>query len=395
MSQAAERSAGDEGEETTGQFPIGEHSRSSTVLPPAGEQAELVSLEDLGAVLEPDAEAVDARTAPGVRGSVSGVFTGRPQPSSPPPVPPAAEDAALTALADSLQPYYREHERRQGERAQLEVMDLSLQPGNPYSSSSLVPPPSKPFPWAKSAAVLGGVAVALAGGLVLRAALTAPGASVEQEIRAPIAAPASAAVAVEHVAPRTEEPAAELTEARAAVAEPERQDAFAAESVRKEPVAVRVEQKVASARARALDTESRATNPASGTEHDADQATAPKAAEPVRAAPPAEAEVAAAASPADLVSAEPVTALPDLPSREDVAAGFQTVHEQLVRCAAGKHGIAKLDVTIAGTGRISHAVVDGAFAGTPEGSCMARAVRAARFPQFGQRHIKVSYPISF
>jgi hypothetical protein len=77
-----------------------------------------------------------------------------------------------------------------------------------------------------------------------------------------------------------------------------------------------------------------------------------------------------------------------------VAAGFEAVRVQIQQCAAGQHGIAQIAATIASTGRISHALVEGPFAGTPEGSCMARAVRAARFPSFSQANLKVAYPVS-
>jgi hypothetical protein len=36
--------------------------------------------------------------------------------------------------------------------------------------------------------------------------------------------------------------------------------------------------------------------------------------------------------------------------------------------------------------------VSGPFAGTPVGSCVARAVRAARFPPFAEDRFEVTYP---
>jgi len=39
-------------------------------------------------------------------------------------------------------------------------------------------------------------------------------------------------------------------------------------------------------------------------------------------------------------------------------------------------------------------VVDGAFAGTPQGSCMARALRGAQFPQFASSQLRVVYPFA-
>jgi hypothetical protein len=41
---------------------------------------------------------------------------------------------------------------------------------------------------------------------------------------------------------------------------------------------------------------------------------------------------------------------------------------------------------------VTTATVNGPFAGTPTGSCIARAVRAARFPPFAQPRFAVTYP---
>jgi hypothetical protein len=62
--------------------------------------------------------------------------------------------------------------------------------------------------------------------------------------------------------------------------------------------------------------------------------------------------------------------------------------------AQGKHGLTSIDVTIVNSGRVSRALVDGVFKGTPEGSCLARAVRGAHFPRFSQPSLRVSYPLS-
>jgi hypothetical protein len=43
---------------------------------------------------------------------------------------------------------------------------------------------------------------------------------------------------------------------------------------------------------------------------------------------------------------------------------------------------------------VTSALIDGVFKGTPEGSCMARTVRSARFPAFSQATLKVSFPVS-
>jgi hypothetical protein len=49
-------------------------------------------------------------------------------------------------------------------------------------------------------------------------------------------------------------------------------------------------------------------------------------------------------------------------------------------------------VGIAGTGRVTRALIQGDFAGTPEGSCMARALRAATVPPFSGAVFQVQYP---
>ena len=43
-------------------------------------------------------------------------------------------------------------------------------------------------------------------------------------------------------------------------------------------------------------------------------------------------------------------------------------------------GLAMVNIVIAASGRVSSAAVTGKFAGTPTGSCVERAVMAARFP---------------
>jgi hypothetical protein len=50
-------------------------------------------------------------------------------------------------------------------------------------------------------------------------------------------------------------------------------------------------------------------------------------------------------------------------------------------------------VTVDGSsGRVTNARVQGQFAGTPEGSCIARAVRRARFPRFKRPSFQVTFP---
>lgn len=81
------------------------------------------------------------------------------------------------------------------------------------------------------------------------------------------------------------------------------------------------------------------------------------------------------------------------PSREDVIAAMGSVRAPVAACAQGRGGVALVRVTFAGpSGRVTGAVVGGQFAGTTQGSCIARAVRAASVPRFAQPTFEVSFP---
>jgi hypothetical protein len=82
----------------------------------------------------------------------------------------------------------------------------------------------------------------------------------------------------------------------------------------------------------------------------------------------------------------------DQPSREDVRRGMEQVRPQLAACTGGRHGAIDAQVTISGAGRVNYSVISGDFVGTPEGSCMARALRTATFPPFAGTRFKVLYP---
>jgi hypothetical protein len=84
--------------------------------------------------------------------------------------------------------------------------------------------------------------------------------------------------------------------------------------------------------------------------------------------------------------------LPDQPSRSDVLNRLESVRSTVRACAAGRSGVADLDITIANTGLVMHVLVGGDFAGTTEGSCIARAVRGARFPTFKQDRFRLLFP---
>lgn len=84
---------------------------------------------------------------------------------------------------------------------------------------------------------------------------------------------------------------------------------------------------------------------------------------------------------------------PETPSRSDVVAAMSAVQSAVAACGNGEHGTATVAVTVSGaTGRVTEANVSGQFAGTPVGSCIARAVRGATFPRFTRPTFTVNYP---
>jgi hypothetical protein len=86
--------------------------------------------------------------------------------------------------------------------------------------------------------------------------------------------------------------------------------------------------------------------------------------------------------------------LPDIPSRDDVISALEPLRGAIGECVHGMRGVAQLDITVSSSGSVSHAVVGGDFAGTPEGSCIARATRGAQFTPFKKPRFRVIYPFS-
>jgi len=80
------------------------------------------------------------------------------------------------------------------------------------------------------------------------------------------------------------------------------------------------------------------------------------------------------------------------PSRTEVVRALQAVQPQVAACAGGRGGVVTVNVTVGGSGRVRNAQVTGEYQGTREGSCVARAVRRARFPEFRQDSFSVRYP---
>jgi hypothetical protein len=91
-------------------------------------------------------------------------------------------------------------------------------------------------------------------------------------------------------------------------------------------------------------------------------------------------------------SAEPSVALPEQPSRDEIKRTFEALRPALEACTDNLHGTTYANVTINGSGRASYSIIEGAFAGSPQGSCMARALRTASFPRFAAASLTVRFP---
>ncbi|MFI5306843.1 MAG: hypothetical protein ACHQ53_05810 [Polyangiales bacterium] len=365
-------------EDGSGRFRItGE--RAGTMLPPReqGAAEEVLSLEALGGMLQLEPPPVPTERPAAGRGTVSGVFAAGEGEAE-------LSDSGLSDLVTSLRPYYREQEHAGGERAELDIADLSLSADNPYLASSLVPPPARSSSVGKLVAV-GVGAFALAVGAAF---LVSRSASVSAPVVSRIA-PKPAAVSTPKLVVST--PAA-VAPVVAKLAQPTQVSAPAAEARNvtntKDVVApIAVKPAVPTAEPVATKTAEPVAAKVAATAQPSD---------PVQPAAPEPALAAAAVAAAAPTSVENVgdVALPEAPTREQVIAGFEGVRDGLVQCAGGKHGIVTMATTIANSGRIARAVVEGIFQGTPEGSCMARAARGARFPRFSQQSLNVTYPIS-
>lgn len=88
---------------------------------------------------------------------------------------------------------------------------------------------------------------------------------------------------------------------------------------------------------------------------------------------------------------EPDANLPDKPSRNDVIKAMNGVKDAVSACAKGASGVAFANITVAGsTGRVKSAEIEGQTGAV--GSCIARAVRKARFPKFKSNTFQIKYP---
>jgi hypothetical protein len=100
-------------------------------------------------------------------------------------------------------------------------------------------------------------------------------------------------------------------------------------------------------------------------------------------------------APAKEPAGEAGETLPATPSKQEVNAAMLKVRPALKKCAGGRSGFAQIELMVKPTGRVSHVLVDGTFMGKPEGSCMAREARKAKFPPFKNPIHTVRYNITF
>lgn len=380
--------------EDTGRFRIDERPRPETVLPPAAERAEFLSLDELGAVLE-SSPSLPAVPEPGATPLASGIFD------------KAAEAVPEGEGIAPLEPYYRGTELK-SERAELEIQDLSLQYDNPFLASSLVPPAREPRAAPRSVWIAGLAVAALAAsivGLLMRPATSSRPVARPHRVPAARSQPVRVSLPVETAAPApVATPTPKATPLAAEV--PSAIAPAPVASPKPVPRPARLEKGALSAEPSAPSAVAQpsASKPGpSKPEPTQPAAEAPQAIlASARVAPSVpgieqgDVEAPATSAPPTIAteSGDVTEALPELPAREDVVAALEQTRGSLVACAGQKHGIANADITIANSGRVSRVLIDGVFQGTPEGSCMARAIRAAHVARFSQPSLKVGYPFA-
>lgn len=382
-----------------------------------------IAVEHIGELTAAELTELARLSEPELRGIQSGAFNKRFGQNeldwsalrTPTPIPPPL--AAEPALPSAVKAFYGKAPDAP-ERAELRIADLSLDLANPFLGSSLLPPPPKKHPWLKPLLItLGGCVLIAAGyagalwqtdrdlmitalGLESHFAKSANAAQTAESSQSDVseATPASQTAventaathaAVEAPAQRanahTAAPVATAVEQPAAPPQPTA--AQPAEGVAAAPSATPAPARARGRRAR------RDLQPASAASLVAPALSA-KVVEPAKPVVPAATPAVPAPAAKPAAAPRPTGPLPQELSRAQVQAGLESVRGSVQSCAAGIHGRALLNVTISGAGRVTYASVEGAFAGTPQGSCMARAVRAAQFPQFASPQLRVSYPFA-
>jgi predicted Zn finger-like uncharacterized protein len=82
--------------------------------------------------------------------------------------------------------------------------------------------------------------------------------------------------------------------------------------------------------------------------------------------------------------------LPRTPSRDAVLRALRGVQPAVSACAQGQRGVAMADIVVASSGRVKSVRVSQVTG--PVASCIARAVRKAKFPAFGDPTFSVKFP---
>lgn len=83
----------------------------------------------------------------------------------------------------------------------------------------------------------------------------------------------------------------------------------------------------------------------------------------------------------------------DLPSVSELKAAMEAIRGRALACVGQGRGVAVVQGSAVGSGRVTHALILGDFAGTPEGSCIARAVRSAKLPGFEGELYRFTYDL--
>ena len=128
----------------------------------------------------------------------------------------------------------------------------------------------------------------------------------------------------------------------------------------------------------------------------------PRAARARRSGPPAAARSSTPRPAAEPATARPAPAPPaaaqrstnETPTRDEVLGAMRGIQAQVQACGGGRTGVAQVQITVGGSGRVRSATVSGPFAGTAEGSCIARVVRSARLPRFTADSFEFAFPFS-
>ena len=85
---------------------------------------------------------------------------------------------------------------------------------------------------------------------------------------------------------------------------------------------------------------------------------------------------------------------PETPARADVVRALANVSGAVRQCAGDRHEMAFVTIVFAASGRATIANVEVPYAGSPTGSCMARAASAASVPPFTRRTFSVRAPFT-